>query len=120
MKNLCYLTVLSILLSGCDPSALSNAGKESNYKPEDTIIRAENYQPVPEINPARLLTETEASKIVGAATVLTDSSITKQDNTWKYQSTFTTIGEQRKDSTRLYFMFEKFGDVSSAINKYAF
>jgi hypothetical protein len=69
---------------------------------------------------SRLLTLTDAKKIMGEPARLTDNSFTKKGDTLEYKCEYTALAQDAVTSKtgQLYFMYEKYKGIAAAANAY--
>ena len=105
---------------GCDQSKLSGNDK-GEQSTKDTITKAEMNQPDSLIHPSSLFTVSDAEKILGEHVHLTDSSSTVKGNISTYSCSYFANAKDSKSGKTggIYFLFEKYEQVSSAQKKYS-
>jgi hypothetical protein len=83
---------------------------------EPSIIQADNRAKA-----SKLLTLTDAEKIMGERVTLTGNTFIKKGDTLEYKCDYTALSQDTITSKigKLYFMYEVYGGVSAAANAYA-
>ena len=123
MKISFYLITTFLIILGCDPSTtLGNKQKQEHEQstPDnvtDSILNQSRWS----TNPNNLLTLSDAEKILGEQSSLTDSSSTIKEDVLTYLCAYTANSKDQKTGKTgaIYFLFEQYDEISSAQKKYS-
>lgn len=84
-----------------------------------TVIRHDQIE-ISKITPAKLFTQSDANKILGAPSHLTDSIVKKETLMSSYLSGYKTdAADQTGKIGALYFFFESYNDITDANKRYS-
>jgi hypothetical protein len=124
MKNNFYLTLIILMLLGCDVPTISGSKndlqKQESSKTDD-VINVKVNQLDRSIQPDNLFTTADAEKILGQQAQLTDSASTIENDVVTYKSSHTAISKDQETGKNgtVYFMFEQYKQVAAAKQSYA-
>jgi hypothetical protein len=120
MKRVFYSITMVATLFGCDQSTLTGDGKGGQLI-KAAVTKVEANQTDGSVDPSSLFTVSDAEKILGEQVHLTDSSSTVKRNISAYSRAYIANAKDSKSGKTggIYFLLEKYDQVSSAQEKYS-